>query len=68
MTPRFVFHPTARAELREARDWYDSQRSGLGAELGIVIDHTLDRIREFSGTVSGRRGQRSSSGPEPLPV
>lgn len=23
MTPRFVFHPAARDELREARDWYE---------------------------------------------
>ncbi|HVX38032.1 MAG TPA: type II toxin-antitoxin system RelE/ParE family toxin [Gemmatimonadaceae bacterium] len=44
MTPRFVFHPAARAELREARDWYDGQRSGLGRELGDVVATTLERI------------------------
>lgn len=44
MTPRFVFHPAAIAELRDARDWYDGQRTGLGAELGDVIDAMLVRI------------------------
>src|SRR4051812_40195368 len=47
MTSRFVFHPAARAELREARDWYESQRAGLGAELGTVVEETLARINEF---------------------
>jgi plasmid stabilization system protein ParE len=44
MTPRFVFRPAAVAELREARDWYEAQRVGLGFDLGEVIDGTLQRI------------------------
>ena len=44
MTPRFVFHPGALADLREARDWYEEQRFGLGAELGVVIETTIERI------------------------
>ena len=44
MTPRFVFHPAAIAELRDALDWYDGQRAGLGAELGEAIDAMLVRI------------------------
>ncbi len=44
MTPRFVFHPAARADLRDARDWYEAQRTGLGREFGDVIAATLDRI------------------------
>ena len=51
MTPRFVvqvvFHPAARDELREARDWYEAQRPGLGDDLGVVVGLALDRIREF---------------------
>jgi toxin ParE1/3/4 len=46
MTPRFVFHPAARAELLEARAWYDGQRAGLGAELAHVIDESIGRIGE----------------------
>ncbi len=30
----FLFRPAAVDELREARDWYDAQPAGLGAELG----------------------------------
>ena len=44
MTPRFLFRPAAVEELREARDWYDAQRVGLGDELGEIVAHTLDRI------------------------
>jgi plasmid stabilization system protein ParE len=47
MTPRFVFHPGAREELREARDWYERQRVGLGAELGEAVDGELERIGEY---------------------
>lgn len=41
MTPRFVFHPAARDELREARDWYEVQRVGLGDDLGDVVTAAL---------------------------
>jgi len=51
MTPRFVvqvvFHPAARDELREAREWYEAQRPGLGDDLGVVVGLAIDRIREF---------------------
>ena len=47
MTPRFVFHPAARDELREALDWYDAQRAGLGAELLDIVRAAIDRIGEF---------------------
>ena len=40
MTPRFLFRPAARAELLEARDWYESQRQGLGYEA--VFHHRRD--------------------------
>jgi len=47
MTPRFVFHRAARDELREARDWYESQHHGLGDELGEVVSAAIARIGEF---------------------
>lgn len=46
MTPRFVFRPAARAELLEARDWYDAHRDGLGREFAESIDGTIARIGE----------------------
>ena len=51
MTPRFVvqvrFHPAARDELREAHEWYEAQRVGLGDDLGDVVRTAIDRIREL---------------------
>jgi hypothetical protein len=47
MTPRFVFHPAARDELREALEWYDAQRSGLGDELLDIVRAAIDRVGEF---------------------
>src|ERR1051326_6450688 len=44
MTPRFLFRPEAVDELREARDWYDAQRPGLGNEFGDIVASTLDVI------------------------
>jgi len=44
MTPRFVFHPAAGADLREARDWYEAQQPGLGQQLGQIVAEALDRV------------------------
>lgn len=44
MTPRIVFRPAARTELRDACDWYDGQQAGLGLALAQVVADTLDRI------------------------
>jgi hypothetical protein len=44
MTSRFVFRPAAREELLEARDYYESQRVGLGGELTAAIDSAISRI------------------------
>ena len=44
MTPRFRFRPAAVEDLREARDWYEAQRPGLGDELGEIVARTLDLI------------------------
>jgi toxin ParE1/3/4 len=46
MTPRFVFRRAARVDLLDARNWYDAQRSGLGAEFAHAIDAAIERIGE----------------------
>ncbi len=38
---RLVIRPRAEADLREARGWYETQRSGLGAEFLAEIDATI---------------------------
>ena len=37
-------HPEAAADLREAIQWYDSQRTRLGAELFAVVDAGFAKI------------------------
>lgn len=46
MTPRFIFRPAARADLKAARDWYADQKPGLELELRDMVDSTLARIGE----------------------
>ena len=38
---RLVIRPRAEADLREARDWYESQRVGLGTDFLAEIDTTI---------------------------
>ena len=38
---RLVIRPRAEADLREAQNWYENQRAGLGAEFLAEIDATL---------------------------
>ncbi len=38
---RLVIRPRAEADLREARDWYESQRAGLGTEFVAETEATL---------------------------
>lgn len=45
MTPRLVFLPEARAELRAARAWYDAQAQGLGDEFARAIDAVMAILR-----------------------
>ena len=44
MTPRLVFRPQAEAELIEARDWYESQRAGLGQAFTDTVDQAVASI------------------------
>jgi plasmid stabilization system protein ParE len=41
MTPRLSFRPGARAEIREARRWYDQQLPGLGRAFISELEATL---------------------------
>ena len=41
MTPRFVVRPGARAEVREARRWYEQQVPGLGRAFIAELEATL---------------------------
>ena len=43
--PRIAFHPRARAEIREARAWYDGRVSGLGRVFIAELDATLAFLR-----------------------
>lgn len=36
--------PGALAELSEAADWYDAQRTGIGDDLLAAVDRALDAI------------------------
>ena len=38
---RLVVRPRAESDLREAQNWYENQRAGLGAEFLVEIDATI---------------------------
>lgn len=46
MTYRLVVRRQAKADIREAARWYESQRVGLGRAFVHQIDALLDRIRQ----------------------
>lgn len=41
------FRSEAIREMLEARDWYDSQRAGLGASFVLAADAAVERIRRL---------------------
>jgi hypothetical protein len=43
---RVVIRPNAEADAREARLWYESQRTGLGDELLEEIRHAIRVLEE----------------------
>ena len=44
---RLIFHPEAKAEMRESAAFYEQEQVGLGTKfLGEVRD-SLDKLREF---------------------
>ena len=44
MVYRIIVKPDAEQELRDALEWYDEQREGLGAELYEEILEVMDEI------------------------
>jgi hypothetical protein len=46
MSRRLVFRRRAEIELAEAVDWYEAQRTGLGADFLLEFDAALARIIE----------------------
>jgi len=41
-----VFRPEAEGEVLEAREWYETRRSGLGREFAQAVDEIVSRIVE----------------------
>jgi plasmid stabilization system protein ParE len=56
----YTFHPDAEAELAEAAEYYEAQRSGLGKAFSSEVTHTIALIREFpdAGTPMGASRRR----------
>jgi plasmid stabilization system protein ParE len=44
---RVGFHPEARRDLREAADFYDLERLGLGAEFLDAVEQAMRRVIEY---------------------
>jgi hypothetical protein len=44
VTPRLVVRPQAAAELLEAQQWFDEQRTGLGLECGLEVDLIISEV------------------------
>jgi plasmid stabilization system protein ParE len=42
----FIVDQEAEADIAKARDWYDEQRPGLGAEFVSAVDVALVRIQQ----------------------
>jgi hypothetical protein len=47
---RLQLHAAAEEELLHAAQWYEAQRSGLGAELLAEIDRALAVVAETGST------------------
>jgi len=58
---RVVFDPLAKQELEEARDHYNQQQPGLGAEFQEAVKDSLRRLREWpeSGAVEVQNIRRA---------
>jgi plasmid stabilization system protein ParE len=39
-----IIRPEAEADLATARDWYERQHAGLGAEFLLCVEEVLERI------------------------
>jgi toxin ParE1/3/4 len=41
-----IFRPAAEQELREAFEWYEQRRVGLGVQFEEEVDRVLTRVQE----------------------
>ena len=46
MTCQIIFRPEAEFDVEQAYDWFQSQKSGLGANFILQLDNSLNLIRE----------------------
>jgi len=46
MRRAIVFAPLARLEFEDAAAWYEEQRAGLGEELRIEVNATLQQVQK----------------------
>jgi plasmid stabilization system protein ParE len=42
-----IIRPEGEADLANARDWYEQQRAGLGAEFLLCVEEVLERINRM---------------------
>ena len=42
-----AFTPLAASDIRQAFEWYDAQRSGLGEEFTVAVDRILALVQEM---------------------
>jgi plasmid stabilization system protein ParE len=47
VTPRVLFRPGARVELREAQRWYEEQVAGLGVEFAKAVERAVEAIVQY---------------------
>lgn len=45
MKRAILFRPEAEAELEDALRWYEKRRGGLGSDLLLCIEETLEKVR-----------------------
>lgn len=46
MTPGLLVWPEARADIREAREWYEESRPELGREFLAAVREVLEAVEE----------------------
>ena len=56
MTPRLSFRKQPRAEVLEARDWYEARSPGLGPEFARAVDAAVERILRSPEAFTSLRG------------
>ena len=47
MSAKVGFHPGARLEMREAADFYDLERAGLGTDFLDAVEQAMLQVVEF---------------------